>query len=579
MYVGMRVTIDGLNSRPELNGLVGTAVSFEASKGRYAVQLANSDEKLALKAANLSLAADEEESAPTPEDDGRELLECARYGEHDELKQLLDRSVPAGFTDDQGTTALHYAAANGHLECVQLLAGAGCPHAANASGNLPLHWAVQQGHLDVTRALLSLYPEADVLAQNSFGKSVSSEAFAKGDAALVEVVLGHSSASKLEPEGGEGGEDGMEGEVTHAFRFGESADGAVVHVRELGELGAFDPSRILGARMEEDRTGLQLWAASLVLSRWMYARARHVAKPYSTRHLARTHGASTPPRAKPPWSLLSSYPAAEPAHYPTRHDLPRVCSVCLPPLVSVQLTPQIAGRGVIELGAGCGVCGLVAAAVCGASQVIITDLAPVTMDNLAHNVAINGLSAPRVVVAPLDWRDPATWPAAQPVVIGADLIYADEAVAPLTHTIEGLVAPGGAFIYVCPETNRRGEEAFLTGLVARGWGCQRSDVPPSFLANALAPEEDGTPVSDDDFYALFAELKQRTYSLYCFTRMGERDAPPPLPPQPAQAMAAVGGDGAAPPVEVQVSAAGSDRVTMSIAHGAGGGGGDAMDLS
>lgn len=514
MYVGMRVTIDGLNSRPELNGLVGTAVSFEASKGRYAVQLANSDEKLALKAANLSLAADEEESAPTPEDDGRELLECARYGEHDELKQLLDRSVPAGFTDDQGTTALHYAAANGHLECVQLLAGAGCPHAANASGNLPLHWAVQQGHLDVTRALLSLYPEADVLAQNSFGKSVSSEAFAKGDAALVEVVLGHSSASKLEPEGGEGGEDGMEGEVTHAFRFGESADGAVVHVRELGELGAFDPSRILGARMEEDRTGLQLWAASLVLSRWI-----------------------------------------------------------------VQLTPQIAGRGVIELGAGCGVCGLVAAAVCGASQVIITDLAPVTMDNLAHNVAINGLSAPRVVVAPLDWRDPATWPAAQPVVIGADLIYADEAVAPLTHTIEGLVAPGGAFIYVCPETNRRGEEAFLTGLVARGWGCQRSDVPPSFLANALAPEEDGTPVSDDDFYALFAELKQRTYSLYCFTRMGERDAPPPLPPQPAQAMAAVGGDGAAPPVEVQVSAAGSDRVTMSIAHGAGGGGGDAMDLS
>ena len=141
---------------------------------------------------------------------------------------------------------------------------------------------MQQGHIEATRALLQLYPDADVLAQNSFGKSVSSEAFARGDAALVELVLAHSSAAKLEPEGGgdegggEGGGEGegggtaaMEGEVTHTFRFGEGAASPLVHVRELGELGADDQTRILGATADYDRTGLQLWAASIVLTRWL----------------------------------------------------------------------------------------------------------------------------------------------------------------------------------------------------------------------------------------------------------------------------------------------------------------------
>ena len=523
MYVGMRVQISGLASRADLNGTVGVALSFESAKSRYAVET-SSGEQLALKAANLSLAPDEPAAAPTPEDDRRELLECARYGEEEELSVLLSRGVPAGYADDQGTTALHRAAANGHVACVRLLAAGGCPHAPNASGNLPLHWAVQQGHIEATRALLQLYPDADVLAQNSFGKSVSSEAFARGDAALVELVLAHSSAAKLEPEGGgdegggEGGGEGegggtaaMEGEVTHTFRFGEGAASPLVHVRELGELGADDQTRILGATADYDRTGLQLWAASIVLSRWL-----------------------------------------------------------------VQLADQIDGRGVIELGAGCGLCGIVAARLCGASHVCLTDLATETMDNLRHNLDINGLldDSPTAAATEqqgslastlaLDWRHPSTWPPAQPLVIGADLIYADEAVSPLLAAVDGLVAVGGAFLYVAPETNRRGETAFLSGLCARGWECQRSEVPPAFLANAF-DEADG---SEDDFYLLFAELKQRTYTLYCYTRIGER-APPPLPRARPPAAAsqihqkardATGGAA----VELRISALSSESVILSI---------------
>ena len=115
MYVGMRVTISGLSSRPELNGMTGTALSFESAKGRYAVQLASGGgATLALKAANLSLAADEDEqAAPTP---GTMAASCssARATAGDELRQLIEGGTPADFTR-AGARALHRAATNGHL--------------------------------------------------------------------------------------------------------------------------------------------------------------------------------------------------------------------------------------------------------------------------------------------------------------------------------------------------------------------------------------------------------------------------------------------------------------------------------
>ena len=38
---------------------------------------------------------------------------------------MLDRGVPADFTDDNGSTALHKASANGHVGCVERLLDAG----------------------------------------------------------------------------------------------------------------------------------------------------------------------------------------------------------------------------------------------------------------------------------------------------------------------------------------------------------------------------------------------------------------------------------------------------------------------
>ena len=59
----------------------------------------------------------------------------------------------------------------------------------------------------------------------------------------------------------------------------------------------------------------------------------------------------------------------------------------------------------------------------------------------------------------------------------------------------------------------------MAALCAAGFECQASVVPDSYLANAL------DDASDEDFYLLFSELKQRTYTLYCYTRFGTAPLP------------------------------------------------------
>ena len=233
--VGHDVVLSGLK-REELNGARGIAVSYDAGRDRYGVSGITPGGDIAIKAENLAPAP---ESEPEPEEpatvytepDGDELLECARYGEVPELEQLLKIGTPIDFADDSGNTALHKAAANGHVEAVEALVREGARHVPNSSGNTPLHWATQQGQLEAVKALLRLFPAADVLAQNSFGRSASTEAFGRGDHALVDAILQHPSAAELEKGGGGGGGgkcefDELSAEETHNFSFG----GVPVHM-------------------------------------------------------------------------------------------------------------------------------------------------------------------------------------------------------------------------------------------------------------------------------------------------------------------------------------------------------------
>jgi ankyrin repeat protein len=94
-----------------------------------------------------------------------ELADCARYGEEEEVKQLIATAAAssdiAAVVDlvntpaSSGNTALHMAAANGHVEiCACLLEAGAATDTKNGSGNTPLHWAALNGHLAAVSLLL-----------------------------------------------------------------------------------------------------------------------------------------------------------------------------------------------------------------------------------------------------------------------------------------------------------------------------------------------------------------------------------------------------------------------------------------
>ncbi len=210
-----------------------------------------------------------------------ELVDCARYGEVDACRAILDvwsskqlqqqQQQPTqsivNAHDDSLSTSLHKASANGYLSTVQLLLSRGADHLPNDSGNTPLHWAAASGHAEVVNMLLSHYDASkqqqplDVLLKSNFGRSALTEGFQSGNTKTVEYLLNHDSAEedrliggldgKAVDDGEMGVDNGDSGDavgkdcsvggkksIVHQFDFLRDCDGAVengpcVSIREL----------------------------------------------------------------------------------------------------------------------------------------------------------------------------------------------------------------------------------------------------------------------------------------------------------------------------------------------------------
>lgn len=130
----------------------------------------------------------------------------------------------------------------------------------------------------------------------------------------------------------------------------------------------------------------------------------------------------------------------------------------------IMLNPQcVRGRNVVELGAGVGLTGLVAAGVAKAKSVHMTDYTEVCLDNLAYNVCENkgwltrrGISPETVTVGKLEWGDYSReesenqinghvhgypWASSTEllskadVLIAADVVYIQEVIPDLVATV------------------------------------------------------------------------------------------------------------------------------------------------
>lgn len=403
-----------------------------------------------------------------------DVLECARYDELEDL-HLLWEMVPdlsADLVDGDQNSALHMAAANGHVRIIEFLVKEKkAKFSRNRAGNTPLHWALENKQEGAVLALIRDVPEIDVLEQNDNKKSSVTLAIDSENATIVEAVLNHPSAKKLEQQSKKNGttEDGQEEE-------GEGQDGASedqgVQLQtsqsvcefggnslEIREVGLLDTSRNTD---DLKTTGAFLWAASLALGKWI-----------------------------------------------------------------IDEKDFFAGKVVCELGAGCGLPGVVAYRCTDAQRVVISDLDSPTFPNTEHNVGLHEgrREGAELTAHALDWKDEATWPedllSQTDILIGSDLIYDLELVTPLVSVVRSLLRDGGDFFYVSADDDRAGLKEFVTAMKKVGFTTDSRPAPSAYL-------EDPFTEAAASFPLRFPEIAETKFTLYRFS----------MPPAPSSSAAA-----------------------------------------
>jgi len=458
-------------------------------------------------------------SSLSPTEAQNELLECARYGEVDSVRALIETWSPKWSVDQDkksegeernnqpqqdfvncadDSTALHKACANGHISTVKVLLYHGATYLQNKSGgNTPLHWACANGHEAIVKILLDhaevTGTNIDVLLKNNFGRSSLTEGFTNGNSNVIELLLEHNSASEeklmssgsdtkfesqnknTKNEENELDENSSKG-ITHEFDFlrdgnlsndlspdqtnreGKESRKTLL-IRELPITNADDP---FGEIAAQDSTGLGIWCASLVMARWVASKS--------------TSG-------------------------------------------------DFDGKTMLELGAGCAVPGLTAGLYSGSSSIYLTDLNEATMKNLQYNIDINSKrtclnsscqdsSLKRMKAMTIDWGDNKTWPSKTiDYIIGSDLIYQKSIVPLLKTVVTGLLADDGTFLYVCPADGRDGLKEFIASMKREDFDCVKEQVAPNiYRSNPLSNGD------DEEAFIHFHELPTTEYVLYEFCK-------------------------------------------------------------
>jgi predicted nicotinamide N-methyase len=117
--------------------------------------------------------------------------------------------------------------------------------------------------------------------------------------------------------------------------------------------------------------------------------------------------------------------------------------------------PSVSEQTLLELGAGLGAPGLVAAA--SGYRVTLSDFEPLILDFQRVSAAASGLTG--VSFELIDWHRPPELPRYD-VIIGAEILFREDFFAPLLAVFDKLLAPGGT-IYLAHDIRRKSLPPFL----------------------------------------------------------------------------------------------------------------------
>jgi hypothetical protein len=475
-------------------------------------------------------------SSLTEEEAKSELIECARYGEVDSVRALLETWTPKfgdyiNNGDKNGNTALHKAGSSGHESTVQLLLHNKADHLQNSSKNTPLHWAAANGHEGIVEMIINhdFGYELDVLLKNEFGRSILTEGFQSQKTKLVGLLLEHDSASEDKLlDGGVEADESKKEKATSGDSSNNDNNKVIDGDFKLNAEGIVTTSD--GQSISSSNTSST--GSSGIIHEFDFFRGDESKSEenYCSNKDDETLLMSDQEEKK---TLLVRELPIKNADSPfgdSAIDDTTGLGIWSASLVMARWMAQksVLGRfdnkSVLELGAGCGVPGLTVGLYSRANAVHITDFNPATVQNLKYNIEINANRSSthsnlqcsewqeRVNASSIDWENEATWPNEKmDFIVGSDLIYQKSIVPLLKKVVSGLLHPDGRFLYTCPSDGRDGLIEFIDTMKNEGFRCTSEEIAPDdYKKNPLSSGD------EDDAFLHFYELPVTEYKLYEF---------------------------------------------------------------
>ncbi|KAJ8539019.1 hypothetical protein ON010_g12852 [Phytophthora cinnamomi] len=125
-----------------------------------------------------------------------------------------------------------------------------------------------------------------------------------------------------------------------------------------------------------------------------------------------------------------------------------------------------------------------------------------------------------VQVEAIDWAQRETWPITCDgdkfdVLFGSDLVYHQEIVPVLVNVVDGMLAADGRFVHVASQA-RHSLVEFKEAMESRGFSCTVEEVPEDYKTNPLVGND-----AVAELFALHFNEMSDVYCIYTFTRTSQ----------------------------------------------------------